>query len=83
MAVDTIPNGFPIIPILTTSMGAELYGFLERVFDAQLLDRHDADGSPAYLTIRMGNSVISVMRPPCGHWRVNQPSAQYTYTSAT
>jgi len=63
MAVDTIPNGFPIIPILTTSMGAELYGFLERVFDAQLLDRHDADGSPAYLTIRMGDSVISVMRP--------------------
>jgi PhnB protein len=63
MAVDTVPNGFPVIPILTTSNGAELYGFLEQVFDAQLLDRHDADGSPAYLTIRMGDSVISVMRP--------------------
>jgi hypothetical protein len=39
MAVDTVPNGFPIIPILTTSKGAELYGSLEQVFDAQLLDR--------------------------------------------
>ena len=39
MAVDTVPTGFPIIPILTTSKGAELYGFLEQVFDAQLLDR--------------------------------------------
>jgi PhnB protein len=63
MAVDTIPNGFPLIPILTTSKGAELYGFLEQVFDAQLLDRYDAGGSPAYLTIRMGDSVISVMGP--------------------
>jgi len=39
MAVDTVPNGFPIIPILTTSKGAELYGSLEQVFATQLLDR--------------------------------------------
>jgi PhnB protein len=76
MAVDTVPKGFPIIPILTTSKGAELYGFLEQVFDAQLLDRHDDAGGPAYLTIRMGDSVISVMRPLEG-----QPtrSALYIY----
>src|SRR4051812_5348979 len=64
MAVDTVPDGFPAIPILTTLKGDELYGFVERVFEAQLLDRHGApDGGPAYLTIRIGDSVISVMRP--------------------
>lgn len=64
MAVDTVPDGFPTIPILTTLKGDELYGFLKQVFDAQQLDRHSAsDGSPAYMTIRIGDSVISVMRP--------------------
>jgi len=64
MAVDTVPAGFPIIPILTTLKGDELYGFLEQVFEARLLDRHSApDGGPAYMTIRIGDSVISVMRP--------------------
>jgi hypothetical protein len=44
--------------------GDELYGFLEQVFEARLLDRHSApNGGPAYMTIRIGDSVISVMRP--------------------
>jgi uncharacterized glyoxalase superfamily protein PhnB len=64
MAVETVPQGFPIIPILTTFKGDDLYGFLERVFDVELLDRQDApDGGPAFMTIRIGDSVISVMRP--------------------
>jgi len=64
MAVDTVPDGFPAIPILATAEGDELYAFLERVFGATLLDRYDAPGGgPAYMTIRIGGSVISVMRP--------------------
>jgi PhnB protein len=77
MAVETVPKGFPIIPILTTFKGDELYGFLQRVFDVELLDRQDApDGTPAFMTIRIGDSVISVMRPLEG-----QPtrSALYVY----
>jgi uncharacterized glyoxalase superfamily protein PhnB len=62
MAVETVPDGFPTIPILTTSNGDELYGFLDQVFGARLLDRHGPDGDPAYMTIRIGDSVISVMR---------------------
>jgi len=64
MAVDTLPDGFPITPILATEDGNQLYAFLEQVFDAKLLDRHDTPaGEPAYMTIRIGDSVISVMRP--------------------
>lgn len=64
MAVDTVPDGFPTIPILTTLKGDELFGFVKRVFEAQLLDRHNApDGGPAYMTLRIGDSVISIMRP--------------------
>jgi PhnB protein len=64
MAVDTVPDGFPTIPILATTEGDELYVFLKRVFEATLLDRYDAPGGgPAYMTIRIGDSVISVMRP--------------------
>lgn len=77
MAVDTIPEGFPTIPILATAKGNELYAFLEQVFEARLLDRYNAPtGDPAYLTIRIGDSVISVMRPIEG-----QPtrSAFYVY----
>ena len=38
--------------------------FLEQAFEAKLLDRRDTpDGEPAYMTIRIGDSVISVMRP--------------------
>lgn len=77
MAVDTVPDGFPTIPILTTSNGDELYGFLDQVFEARLLDRHGAPGGgPAYMTIRIGDSIISVMRPLEG-----QPtrSALYVY----
>jgi PhnB protein len=76
MAVETVPKGFPVIPILTTLKGDELYGFLERVFEVQLLDRQDApDGAPAFMTIRIGDSVISVMRPLEGPTR----SALYVY----
>ena len=77
MAVDTGPHGFPTIPNLTTLNGDELYGFVKEVFEAQLLDRHGApDGRPAFMTIRIGDSVISVMRPLEG-----QPtrSALYVY----
>lgn len=64
MAVDTVPKGFPTIPILATAEGDELYAFLEQVFEATLLDKHDApDGSPEYMSILIGDSVISVMRP--------------------
>lgn len=64
MAVDTVPDGFPTIPILTTFNGDELYSFVKYVFEARLLDRHLApDGRPAYMTIRINDSVIAVMRP--------------------
>jgi uncharacterized glyoxalase superfamily protein PhnB len=64
MAVDTVPDGFPTIPILATGEGAELCVFLERVFAATLLDRFDTPGGdPAFMTLRIGDSVISVMRP--------------------
>jgi PhnB protein len=64
MAVDTVPDGFPTIPILATVHGNQLYAFLHQAFEAKLLDRRDApDGEPAYMTIRIGDSVISVMRP--------------------
>ncbi len=64
MAVETVPDGFVVIPILATTQGEELYAFLREVFEATLLDRHDnPDGSPAYMTVRIGDSVISFMRP--------------------
>jgi PhnB protein len=64
MAVETVPDGLATVPIIATEQGNELYAFLERAFEARLLDRHDApDGEPAYMTIRLGDSVLSVMRP--------------------
>ncbi len=64
MAVNTIPDGFPTIPILATAQGDELYAFLAQVFEATLLDRHAApDGRPAYMSIRIGDSLMAVMRP--------------------
>lgn len=64
MAVDTVPAGLPTIPILATTHGNQLYAFLQHAFDATLLDRHDLpDGEPAYITVRLGDSVVSVMRP--------------------
>lgn len=64
MAVDTVPEGLPAIPILATARGNELYAFLRQVFEATLLDRHDApNGQPAYMTLRIGDSVLSVMQP--------------------
>jgi uncharacterized glyoxalase superfamily protein PhnB len=80
MAVDTIPDGFPTIPILATTHGNRMYAFLERAFDAKLLDRHDTPGGdPAYMTVRVGDSIISVMRPLEG----GQPtrSAFYVYVA--
>jgi PhnB protein len=77
MAVDTVPDGLPTIPILATTEGDGLYAFLEQVFEATLLDRYSVPGGgPAYMTIRIGDSVISVMRPIEG-----QPtrSAFYVY----
>ena len=78
MAVETVPDGFATIQIITSRHGNQLYKFLEQAFQAKLLDRHDAlDGEPAYMTIRIGDSVISVMRPLEG----TQPtrSAFYVY----
>lgn len=78
MAVETVPDGFPTIPILATVHGNRLYAFLQQAFGAKLLDRHDTPGGePAYMTIRIGDSVISVMRPLEG----GQPtrSAFYVY----
>jgi PhnB protein len=76
MAVDTVPNGFPTIPILATIHGNRLYAFLEQAFEAELLDRHDTPGGePAYMTGRIGDSVISVMRPTEG----GQPTLRTFY----
>lgn len=78
MAVNTVPDGFPTIPILATTRRNELYAFLEQAFDAKVLDRDDTPGGePAYMTVRIGDSVISVMRPLQG----GQPtrSAFYVY----
>jgi PhnB protein len=78
MAVDTVPNGFPTIPILATIHGNQLYAFLEQTFEAKLLDRHDTPGGgPDYMTIRIGDSVISVMRPAEGGQSTR--SAFYVY----
>jgi uncharacterized glyoxalase superfamily protein PhnB len=78
MAVDTVPNGFPTIPILATVHGNQLYAFLEQTFEAKLLDRLDTPaGEPAYMTIRIGDSVISVMRPAEGSQATS--SAFYVY----
>lgn len=64
MAVDTTPDGFPAIPILATTHGNQLYAFLKEAFDAKLLDRRNLpDGEPAYMTVRLGDSIVSVMRP--------------------
>jgi PhnB protein len=78
MAVDTVPDGFPAIPILATTDGNQPYAFLEQAFYAKLLDRHDTPGGePAYMTVRIGDSILSVMRPLEG----GQPtrSAFYVY----
>jgi PhnB protein len=57
-----------------------VYAFLERTFDAKLLDRHDTpNGEPAYMTVRIGESVISVMRPLEG--RQPTRSAFYVYVA--
>jgi PhnB protein len=67
MAVETIPDGFPTIPILATTQGNQLYAFLKEALDAKLLDRHDTPGGePAYMTLRIGDSILSVMRPAEG-----------------
>lgn len=80
MAVDTLPDGLPTIPILATTQGSEMLAFLVRVFGAQLLDRHDLpSGEPAYMTIRIGDSIISVMRPMDGGPATR--SAFYVYVS--
>ncbi len=58
--------------------GNQLYAFLEQAFDAKLLDRHDTPGGePAYLTVRIGDSILTLMRPLEG----GQPtrSAFYVY----
>ena len=76
MAVDTLPDGFPAIPILATADGDELYAFLEAVFDARLLDRYGPDGQPTFMTIGIGDSVLSVMHPGDGS---PTRSAMYVY----
>ncbi|MBV8864804.1 MAG: VOC family protein [Acidobacteriaceae bacterium] len=64
MTVNTLPDGFRITPILATKDGNRLYAFLEQVFDAKLLDRQDTPGGePVYMTVCIGDSVVSVMRP--------------------
>jgi PhnB protein len=79
MAVDTVPAGFPTIPILATARGNELYAFLKQAFEAVLLDRRDApNGEPSYMTLRMGDSVISVMQPHDGR---PTRSAFYVYVT--
>ena len=80
MAVDTLPDGFPTIPILATTQANQLYAFLEKAFEAKLLDRYDTpSGEPAYMTVRIGDSVFAVMRPLEG----GQPtrSAFYVYVA--
>lgn len=48
----------PGTPILATTDGNRLYAFLQQAFDSELLDLHDTPGGePAYLTLRLGDSV--------------------------
>ena len=80
MAVETVPDGFPTIPILATVQGSQVYAFLQRAFEAKLLDRHYTPGNElAYMTVRIGDSVISVMRPLEG--RQPTRSAFYIYVA--
>ncbi len=61
MAVDTVPEGFPAIPILATENGDEIHAFLEQTFEATLLDRHDApDGGP----VSRGMETVSNVAAP-------------------
>lgn len=64
MAVDTVPDGYPVLPIIATERANEVLVFLTRVFDAELVDRYDRpDGEPAYITARIGDSILSLMPP--------------------
>lgn len=78
MSVDLIPSGFPTIPILATFHGDELYDFLNRAFDATLLDRHETPGGQvAYMTVQLGDSILSIMMPREGGQATR--SAFYVY----
>jgi len=80
MAAETTPDGFPTLPILATPHGRDVYAFLEKVFSAKLLDQGVTPrGEIAYMTIRIGDSIVSVMRPIEG----SEPtrSAFYVYVT--
>jgi PhnB protein len=50
-----------VTPYLHPRSGAELIGFLERAFDAQVLERHaDPDGAVRHALVRIGDSVIGL-----------------------
>lgn len=56
-------EAFQRIPILATVHGNQLYASLQSAFEAKLLDRHDTpDGAPAYMTVRIGDSVMTPRR---------------------
>ena len=42
MSVETVPDGFPTIPILATAKGKELCAFLQQVFEANVLSSGSA-----------------------------------------
>lgn len=64
MAVNTVPDGYPAMPVIATERANEGFDFLVRVFGAELLDRYDyADGKPMYITARVGDTVLSFMQP--------------------
>ncbi len=50
-----------VTPYLHPRSGAELIGFLERAFGAQVLERHDdPDGAMRHAQVRIGDSVIGL-----------------------
>jgi PhnB protein len=76
MAVETVPDGLSDNPD-SCAQGDELYAFLKAVFEVELLDRHEAAaGGPAYMSIRIGDSIISIMQPIDGQ---QTRSALYVY----
>ena len=60
MAVDPIPEGYPVVsPYLIVGNAAELLEFIDAVFGSEELERtHRADGSIMHAQVRLGGSII-------------------------
>ena len=60
MAVDLIPEGYPVVsPYLIVGNTVELLKFIGTVFDSEeLAQTHRADGSIMHAQVRLGGSII-------------------------